>query len=284
MKKQLLTIILTLLTSITTFAQEVWYDIDTGVTDLTLSTTTGTCSVCAITTVSNPDVADTEATNVTLWKVSGSTDTADFAEKRLNFSLPIASDLTGSDFSSLVITVRLYFPEWDYITAYDSLERFRLFLGSAYVQANLLADDEAGWYNLEFDFSTPTGGAIPTTITSGSFRLVYQTTKFTNLNNDLYFYIDTITSTVALSTTLSTESETLKNNSLRFVTNPVENILEVSKQIKSAIIYNNLGKAIKTYDNATETKFDVSNLSSGLYIFHAKLDTGATQNLRFVKK
>ncbi|MEP1488224.1 MAG: T9SS type A sorting domain-containing protein [Algibacter sp.] len=283
MKKQLLTIILTLLTSITTFAQEIWYDIDTGVTDLTLSTTTGTCSVCAITTVSNPDVADTEATNVTLWKVSGSTDTADFAEKRLNFSLPLASGLTGSDFSSLVISVRLYFPEWDYITAYDSLERIRLFLGAAYVQANLLETDEAGWYNLEFDFSGA-NGTIPTTITSGSFRLVYQAAKFTDLNNDLDIYIDTITSTVALSTTLSTESETLKNNSLKFVTNPVENILEVSKQIKSAIIYNNLGKAIKTYDNATETKFDVSNLSSGLYIFHAKLDTGAIQNLRFVKK
>ncbi|MDN3663918.1 T9SS type A sorting domain-containing protein [Algibacter miyuki] len=281
MKKQLLFTTILLFVSFAIFAQEVWYDIDNAITNITLSST-ASCTDCTITTVTNPDAGDTvNATNVTLWKVPASS-TPVIENKVLKFDFPPGQGIAADDFSSLIITARFYFPEYDYFNNFDSVNRLRLYLGSTYVQVKLNEADEAGWYNLVFDFSAGTSGGTPSDVTSGEFRTIGQSERFTNLDNDLNYYFDTIISTVAYDSTLSSESPESKNNSLKLLSNPVKNTLEVSNKIKSATIYNSLGKALKSYND--NTTFDVSNLSAGLYIFHAKTYTGATQVLRFVKK
>lgn len=277
MKKQLLTTLLTLFASITFVAQDVWFDTDNSVAKITFTTD---CEGCSISTVANPDANDTEATNVLLWKIAASATTTkdNVGNKFLKYTFNNDLGIKPADFATLVVTVRLYFPSYQYFHNFDSSDRFRFYIGSKQVQNKLKETDEAGWYDLEFDFSSVSD--ITSDVISGDIRIIGQEKRFTNLDNDLDFYIDTITASVA--PTLSVESELLESNSLRFLSNNVENTLEVSKQINSATIYNNLGVVLKKY--SANTQFDVSSLPTGLYIFRAKLDNGEQKTLRFLKK
>ncbi|SDS22873.1 Por secretion system C-terminal sorting domain-containing protein [Polaribacter sp. KT25b] len=207
MKKQLLTSLLFLLASITTVAQT-WYDVDNGVTDLTF---TSTCDGCSVSTVANPDATDTEATNVLLWKIAADTtlDTAGLTDdeiaalkignKDLSFSFPNGYVLTPADFASLSVNVRLYMPDITNYSNFDSLTRIRFYLGTQQVQvklSDLEGTDVNGWYTLTFDFS---GKTYTENVTSGYIRILGQSNRFTNLNNDIDFHFDTFTSSVALS-------------------------------------------------------------------------------------
>ena len=191
MKKTLLTITLTLLTTIG-FAQT-WYDVDNGVTDLTF---TSTCDGCSVSTVTNPDATDTEATNVLLWKIAAN---SSLQNKEIVFSFPDGYGLTPTDFASLVVTVRLYLPDLTNYSNFDSNTRFRFYLGGQTVQLKLTdldGTDVDGWYTLTYDFS---GKTYTENVTEGSIRIIGQAARFTNLDNDIDFHFDTITSTVALS-------------------------------------------------------------------------------------
>jgi hypothetical protein len=276
MKKTLLFTVALLFASFSSFGQNTWFDTDNSITGLTFSTD---CEGCSISTVANPDASDTEATNVLLWKIDAS-DAPTIENKKLIFNFSDNLAIKPGDYASLQVTVRLYFPSHADFDNYDSSDRFRFYLGAKAVQLKLAETNEAGWFNLVFDFSTLDTSTVTSDVLEGDIRLIGQANRFTNLDNGLEFYIDTITATVA--PTLSVESEVLESNTLKFLSNNVENTLEVSRQIKSATIYNNLGVALKTFKE--NTQFDVSNLSTGLYIFHAKLDNGAEKTLRFLKK
>lgn len=276
MKKTLLFTVAVLFASFSTFGQNTWFDTDNSITGITFSTD---CEGCSIATVANPDASDTEATNVLLWKIDASEDPT-IENKYLRFNFSDNLGIKRSDFANLQVTVRLYFPSYQDFANFDSNDRFRFYLGAKAVQLKLKEEDEAGWFNLVFDFSSTDTSELTSDFMEGDIRLIGQSNRFTNLDNGLEFYIDTITATLA--PTLSLDSNEVQNNTLKFLSNHVENTLEVSKQIKSATIYNNLGVALKTFKE--NTQFDVSSLSTGMYIFHAKLDNGAEKTLRFLKK
>ncbi|MDO6736298.1 T9SS type A sorting domain-containing protein [Wenyingzhuangia sp. 2_MG-2023] len=284
MKKQLLTITLTLLTTVVTFSQEVWYDVDNAVTDLTLTTP---CDGCSITTVANPDATDpTSTTNVTLWKVAANS-TAENKQVKLDFNSGYGIPI--EDVSTLEVTVRAYFPEFDYIKNYDSAVRFRLFLfdangNTSYVQVKFQEDKEAGWHQLNFDFSSFSGATPETDIVSAELRTIYQSARFTNLDNDLNYYIDTVSSNkeIAPITSLSVDGQELNDSTLAIYPTNVVNTFEISKDILSAEIFNLTGQKVKTFGSQKE--FNVSNLATGLYLFKVQLSNGTKQAVRFIKQ
>jgi len=170
--------------------QNTWLDIDNSITNLTLSTT---CTDCSIATVANPDAADAEATNVTKWTIGSSSGSGN---KRLSFDFNEGEALSIADYPNLVITVRMYWPSYNDITNFDGNKRIRLYLsdGNAtqQVQGNFVESNEGNWHTMVFDFTGPPSGTAPTSdIISGEIRLIGN--NFTNIDNGLDFYIDTIT-------------------------------------------------------------------------------------------
>jgi len=170
-------------------AKDTWLDADNSISDLTLSTD---CTGCSVTTVANPDATDAEATNVTKWNIAS---TSGKGNKSLSFDFKDGKGVALADYANLKVSVRMYWPSFNDISNYDSNKRFRLYLSdgtnSQQVQINLVESNEAGWHTVEFDFSALTS-TLEGDVVSGEFRLIGN--KFTNIDNGLEFYIDTITS------------------------------------------------------------------------------------------
>jgi hypothetical protein len=175
---------------------DTWLDVDNSITDITFAdlTSSTTCPDCSITTVTNPDTADTEATNVTQWTIAS---TSGKGNKSLNFTFKSGEEVSLADYANLIITVRMYWPSFTDITNYDSNKRFRLYLSdgtsSQQKQVNFIESNEDGWHTVVFDFSTLTP-TLTGDVVSGEFRLIGN--KFTNIDNGLDFYIDTITTNI----------------------------------------------------------------------------------------
>jgi hypothetical protein len=168
-----------------------WLDVDNSITNVILSTV---CVDCSVATVANPDAADAEATNVTKWTISS---TSGSGNKSLDFNFNDGEAITLADYANLIVTVRMYWSSFNDISNYDSAQRIRLYLSdgtiSQQVQGKFIESNEAGWHTMEFDFTGPPSGASPTSdIISGEIRLIGN--KFTNIDNGLEFYIDTISS------------------------------------------------------------------------------------------
>ncbi|WP_055444463.1 hypothetical protein [Lacinutrix himadriensis] len=170
--------------------QNTWLDIDNSISNLTLSTI---CTDCSIATVANPDAADAEATNVTKWTIGS---TSGSGNKSFSFDFNQGEGVTLADYANLIVTVRIYWPSFNDITNFDANKRIRLYLsdGNAaqQVQGNFVESNEANWHTMVFDFTgTPSGAALTSDVISGSIRLIGN--NFTNIDNGLEFYIDTIT-------------------------------------------------------------------------------------------
>lgn len=167
---------------------DTWLDADNSVSDFTLSTD---CTDCSVATVANPDAADAEATNVTKWTIAS---TSGSGNKSLSFNFKGGEEIALADYANLIVSVRMYWPSFNDINNYDSNKRFRLYLSdgtnSQQVQVNFIDSNEAGWHTIEFDFSALTS-TLEGDVVSGEFRLIGN--KFTNIDNGLDFYIDTIT-------------------------------------------------------------------------------------------
>ncbi|MDN3663912.1 hypothetical protein ACFFU1_15080 [Algibacter miyuki] len=171
--------------------KDTWLDVDNSIENLTISTV---CTDCSVAIVANPDAADAEATNVTKWTIGS---TSGSGNKSLDFDFKDGEGITLADYANLIVTVRMYWPSYSDISNYDSNERIRFYLSDGVneqqVQGNFVESNEAGWHTMEFDFTgTPAGGALTSDIISGEIRLIGN--KFTNIDNGLEFYIDTITS------------------------------------------------------------------------------------------
>ncbi|MEO9571677.1 MAG: hypothetical protein ABJH82_01190 [Polaribacter sp.] len=171
--------------------QDTWLDVDNSISKLTVSTA---CTDCSVATVANPDAADVEATNVTKWTIGSASGSGN---KSLDFDFNDGEGVTLADYANLIVTVRMYWPSYNDISNFDSNERIRFYLSDGVneqqVQANFVESNEAGWHTIVFDFTgTPSGAALTSDIISGEIRLVGN--KFTNIDNGLEFYIDTITS------------------------------------------------------------------------------------------
>jgi len=171
-------------------AQNTWFDIDNSITNLTLSTS---CTDCSVTTVANPDAADAEATNVTKWTIGS---TSGSGNKSLAFNFNEGEGVTLADYPNLIVTVRMYWPSFNDISNFDGNERIRFYLSdgnaSQQIQGNFVESNEVEWHTMVFDFTgTPAGAALTSDVISGEIRLIGN--NFTNLDNGLEFYIDTIT-------------------------------------------------------------------------------------------
>ena len=171
-------------------AQNTWLDADNSIINILLSTT---CTDCSVSTVANPDASDAEATNVTKWSIGS---TSGSGNKSLSFDIVEGQGVTLADYANLIVTVRMYWPSFNDINNFDGNKRVRLYLGDGnatqQIQGNFVESNEAQWHTMVFDFTgTPSGPDLTSDIINGEIRLVGN--NFTNLDNGLEFYIDTIT-------------------------------------------------------------------------------------------
>jgi len=171
-------------------AQNTWLDADNSIINIILSTT---CTDCSVATVANPDASDAEATNVTKWSIGS---TSGSGNKSLSFDIIEGQGVTFADYANLIVTVRMYWPSFNDINNFDGNKRVRLYLGDGnatqYIQGNFVESNEAEWHTMVFDFTgSPSGPDLTSDIISGEIRLIGN--NFTNLDNGLEFYIDTIT-------------------------------------------------------------------------------------------
>ncbi|GAA3651188.1 putative glycoside hydrolase [Flavivirga jejuensis] len=65
--------------------------------------------------------------------------------------------------------------------------------------------------------------------------------------------------------------------------NPVNNTFSLSKKIKSATVFNILGKEIMSFSK-NQNQYDISNLKSGVFIVKLTFENDKNKNIRFVKK
>lgn len=72
------------------------------------------------------------------------------------------------------------------------------------------------------------------------------------------------------------------NDKITILENPVENILKLSDDLKSATIYDASGKLIM--NNLKGREHVVGSLPKGVYIINDKADNGQGSNLKFIKK
>ena len=170
--------------------QDTWLDVDNSITNIQLSTT---CTDCSVSTVANPDAADAEATNVTKWTIGS---TSGSGNKSLGFDFNEGEGVALADYPNLIVTVRMYWPSFNDITNFDGNKRIRLYLGdgtaSQQIQGNFVESNEGQWHTMVFDFTgSPSGAALTSDVINGEIRLIGN--NFTNLDNGLDFYIDTIT-------------------------------------------------------------------------------------------
>ena len=175
---------------VTAPAQNTWLDVDNSITNIQLSTT---CMDCSVATVANPDATDTEADNVTKWTIGS---TSGSGNKSLSFDFNPGEGVTLADYANLTVTVRMYWPSFNDITNFDGNKRLRFYLSDGTAaqqkQVNFEETNEAQWHTVVFDFTgTPSGAALTSDVISGEIRLIGN--NFTNLDNGLEFYIDTIT-------------------------------------------------------------------------------------------
>lgn len=281
MKKQLLFTVALFIASISSFAQHSWYDFDGGVTNVSISTAES-CSGCSVSTVANPDSSDTtNATNVTLLEVAAGSEKSN---KGFIVNFPSGLGVNGADVNGLTVTVRFYFASFDNFSNYDTSERVRFYLTSAAAmtniqkQVNFIADNEGVWQEYTYTFDATDSGFI----NAAEIRLIGN--KFTNLDNGLKIYVDTITATTAFSDApLSTNDYDAQTEAISAYPNPVENSFQInsSENVENVKLYNISGRLVKTF-KATNN-YDISDLAKGIYITTIKTQLG-TKTLRLIKE
>ncbi|MEP3838650.1 MAG: T9SS type A sorting domain-containing protein [Algibacter sp.] len=286
MKKQLLFTATLLFASIFTFAQNTWYDVDGGVTDVSI-TAAGSCSDCTISTVANPDAGDTaNATNVTLLELAAASP-GEASNRGFIVNFPSGLGIDDADVNGLTVTLRMYLNSFDNYSNFDNAERFRFYLASSsgmtstQEQINFKTEDTGVWKDYTFTYNATGTGFID----SAEIRLIGQASRFTNLDNGLKIYIDTITATLPLSSdsSLSTNNIDSQVATIKAYPNPVTNSFQLNsdKTIENVKLYNITGRLLKTFK--AEANYDISDLATGIYIANIKTQSGS-KTLKIVKK
>ncbi|WP_299060017.1 T9SS type A sorting domain-containing protein [uncultured Polaribacter sp.] len=87
--------------------------------------------------------------------------------------------------------------------------------------------------------------------------------------------------------TLSSSAENFKNNVISIQPNPVENMLKISteKTLKEVYFYNFLGNQItKNINRITIKEYDLSSLSTGLYLIKCIDENNIIETLKIIKQ
>ncbi|MDO7172434.1 MopE-related protein [Mariniflexile sp. AS56] len=195
MKKKFLFITVLLLASFATYAQNTWYDHDGGVTDVSITPATS-CDDCSVSIVPNPDNSDS-ASSVTLLEIAEGSSSGN---RGFIVNFPTNLGVKETDVNGLTVTVRFYLTSFSNFSNYDSNKRVRFYLASTEAsnvtqkQVNFSESDEGVWIEHTFTYNVTDAGFID----SAEIRLIGN--RFTDLNNGLKIYVDTITATSALST------------------------------------------------------------------------------------
>jgi len=282
MKKKLLFILTLTLVSFTTFSQATWYDVDGGVTSVSITPTDG-CTDCSVSTVANPDADDTtNAANVTLLEIAAG---SSGGNRGFVVNFPTGQGVSGADVNGLTVTVRFYFPSFANFTNYDSNERVRFYLASSAAetsiqeQVNFKIEDEGVWMEYTYTYDVTESGFID----AAEIRFIGN--KFDNLDNGLKIYVDTVVASKALvaNPSLSTNDFDAKTSAINAYPNPVTNSFQIesSENVENVKLYNVSGRLVKTFK--TNANYDVSDLSTGVYITSIKTQLG-TKTLRLVKQ
>ncbi|MEP3838646.1 MAG: T9SS type A sorting domain-containing protein [Algibacter sp.] len=286
MKKQLLFTATLLFAAIFTYAQNTWYDFDGGVTDVSITTATN-CTDCTISTVANPDAGDTaNATNVTLLELAAASP-GEASNRGFIINFPTGKGINDADVNGLTVTLRIYLNSFDNYSNFDNAERFRFYLASSsgmtstQEQINFVSGDTGVWKDYTFTYNATATGFID----SAEIRLIGQAARFTNLDNGLKIYIDTITATLPLTsdTSLSTNEINSQEAKISTYPNPVVNSFQInsSVNVENVKLYNITGRLLKTF--TAKSNYDINDLATGIYIANIKTDSGS-KTLKIVKK
>lgn len=90
-------------------------------------------------------------------------------------------------------------------------------------------------------------------------------------------------STQVLNTTASTDSESLELESIQLSPNPSNSFFQLSKDVENLKIYDLTGKLVKEF-KGTREHYDISNMSTGLYIIEAYDDQNNRSSIKLIKK
>ncbi|WP_111707185.1 T9SS type A sorting domain-containing protein [Lutibacter citreus] len=272
MKKLLL--VLTLFTSITTFAQYTWYDLNDGGSDATLTKNKAEVSISQ---VANPDNPGDITANpmVTLFHVNPITEDS---FKSIFVTFPTSLGLNESDITNLAplnITIRSYFPSYaDALNLDNPNVRVRVYIDGEYSQVKLGATDEGNWHNLTF---TLDGDDVLGEGFIESIELRFVSTAV-DLNKDFKFYIDSVTANKELTTDASLaidEYSDALEAGINLYPNPVTNSFQIDSKenIETVKLYNITGNLLKIFNE--KSNYDINDLSAGVYIVNIKTQLGS---------
>lgn len=279
MKKLL--IFLTLFTSITSFAQHTWYDLNEAGADATLTTSNVEVTISQI---ANPDNPGDITANpiVTLFHVNP---ISTHSNKKIFVTFPTGFGLNESDITNLApltITIRCYFPSYaDALNLDNPNRRFRVYIGNSYSQVKLENSDEGNWHNLTF---TLDGDDVLGEGFIESIELRFVETNAV-LSEDFKFYVDSITANKELTTDISLsidEYSAALEAGINLYPNPVTNSFQIDSKnnIETVKLYDITGNLSKAF--TSKSNYDISDLSAGVYIVNIKTQIGSN-TLKVVK-
>lgn len=131
------------------------------------------------------------------------------------------------------------------------------------------------WQEYTFDFSSTTFKH-----TSHNRALIFlMSTGDTSGDLTHKYYFDALQRPMLTPPSLSINDNSISKTDLTISPTLVDNVFTVNKDITSATIYNLTRQKIQTY--GAQKNFNVSHLSSGVYIFNVQLKNGPSHVMHF---
>tara|TARA_B100000809_G_scaffold144339_1_gene141923 strand:+ start:14206 stop:15021 length:816 start_codon:yes stop_codon:yes gene_type:complete len=271
MKKQLLTIALFTLGTISSFAQFYpWYNSETVIYTPQAQSVRGVFA----TGVTNPDTSglNTQATTAAFTPTLGTNNNF------ISFTLP--HPIAKADMATTKIRIKINYTGTPPATTFRV--RMRDAEGNSVGQFNkngTLTASEGTWGEYTINYAS----GLPANAPDDYAKLLI-VFNFGNFDTSVVYHIDQIRSTNDQSApVLSIGGLELGQSELILSPSNVSEVFKISKEILSAEVYNLMGQIVKTYEN-NQNEYNASDLSSGVYLLRAQLKSGTTQSIRFVKK
>lgn len=148
-------------------------------------------------------------------------------------------------------------------------------------EVGALTSDGADGVQITSDIAVPAGAFLGKT----RMRVVLNwDASMTNpCDNAAYFFGQSEDYMVDVKETLAASD--INKNGVSIYPNPVKNVLNFSgaKDISKVEVYNVAGQKVKSVENLSENKIELSNLTKGTYIIKANID-GLVKSFKFIKE
>lgn len=202
------------------------------------------------------------------------------------------ADMAISDSDTKFLSVMVYGPKTDLGCRFDSTaDEGNNGTNGGIIRPSILHSGEAKWEQIIFPI---VDGQEATSFTKQTlFKLVFHPDiagapveggQMLN-DSDSFLYIDQVQ--ILDANPLSTDKFEA-GKSISLYPNPAESTFKVTAlnniEIKNVVVYNILGKKVQNVIKVNSNEFDVSNLSSGLYVVKITDSNGGTASKKLFKK